>query len=170
MLVQVVYVFVDDLIDLLLVMIFGYLDVIVVLLCDIVLLGIYLVVDLFDLMLCQIDLNVIGEEYYLIICCVQQMLQCYKELCDIIVILGMDELLLEDKLLVVCVCKIQCFLLQLFYVVEVFMGLLGKYVLLKEMICGFKMIVDGECDYLLEQVFYMVGMIDEVFEKVKKIQ
>jgi F-type H+-transporting ATPase subunit beta len=113
---------------------------------------------------------VIGEEHYAITRGVQQTLQRYKELRDIIAILGMDELAPEDKLAVARARKIQRFLSQPFHVAEVFTGSPGKYVPLKETIRGFKMIVGGECDHLPEQAFYMVGTIDEAFEKAKKIQ
>ena len=101
---------------------------------------------------------------------VQQTLQRYKELRDIIAILGMDELSPEDKLAVARARKIQRFLSQPFHVAEVFTGSPGKYVPLKETIRGFKMILAGECDHLPEQAFYMVGTIDEALEKAKKIQ
>ena len=100
---------------------------------------------------------------------VQGTLQRYKELRDIIAILGMDELAPEDKLTVARARKIQRFLSQPFHVAEVFTGTAGKYVSLAETIRGFKMIVSGECDHLPEQAFYMVGTIDEAFEKAKKI-
>ncbi|KAG0162940.1 hypothetical protein DFQ30_000996, partial [Apophysomyces sp. BC1015] len=111
-----------------------------------------------------IDPNVIGEEHYTITRSVQQTLQRFKELRDIIAILGMDELSPEDKLTVARARKIQRFLSQPFHVAEVFTGSPGKYVPLKATIRGFKMIVDGECE-----AFYMVGTIDEAFEKAKKI-
>jgi len=113
---------------------------------------------------------VIGEEHYSITRRVQVTLQRYRELRDIIAILGMDELAPEDKLAVARARRIQRFLSQPFHVAEVFTGSPGKYVPLKETIRGFKMIVDGECDHLPEQAFYMVGTIDEAFEKAKKIQ
>src|SRR5678809_1738596 len=100
---------------------------------------------------------------------VQATLQRYKELRDIIAILGMDELSPEDKLAVARARKIQRFLSQPFHVAEVFTGSPGKYVTLKETIKGFKMIVEGECDHMPEQAFYMVGGIDEAIEKAKKI-
>ena len=99
----------------------------------------------------------------------QGTLQRYKELRDIIAILGMDELAPDDKLAVARARKIQRFLSQPFHVAEVFTGSPGKYVTLAETIRGFKMIVNGECDHLPEQAFYMVGTIDEAFEKAKKI-
>ena len=112
----------------------------------------------------------VGEEHYNTTRAVQATLQRYKELRDIIAILGMDELSPEDKLAVARARKIQRFLSQPFHVAEVFTGSPGKYVPLKETIRGFKMIVAGECDALPEQAFYMVGTIDEAFEKAKKIQ
>jgi F-type H+-transporting ATPase subunit beta len=101
---------------------------------------------------------------------VQQTLQKYKELRDIIAILGMDELSPDDKLAVARARKIQRFLSQPFHVAEVFTGSPGKYVSLKDTIAGFKMIVNGECDHLPEQAFYMVGNIEEAMEKAKKLQ
>ena len=118
----------------------------------------------------QVDPNIIGEEHYTVARRVQETLQKYKELRDIIAILGMDELSPEDKLAVTRARKIQRFLSQPFHVAEVFTGSPGKYVPLKETIRGFKMIVDGECDQLPEQAFYMVGTIDEAFEKAKTIK
>jgi len=111
----------------------------------------------------------VGEEHYNTARGVQQTLQRYKELRDIIAILGMDELAPEDKLLVSRARKIQRFLSQPFFVAEVFTGSPGKYVPLKETIKGFKMIVAGECDHLPEQAFYMVGPIEEAFEKAKTL-
>jgi F-type H+/Na+-transporting ATPase subunit beta len=110
---------------------------------------------------------VIGEEHYNTTRAVQATLQRYKELRDIIAILGMDELSPEDKQAVFRARKIQRFLSQPFHVAEVFTGAPGKYVSLKETIRGFNMIVNGECDHLPEQAFYMVGGIDEAFEKAK---
>ena len=118
----------------------------------------------------QVDPNVIGEEHYSTTRGVQAVLQRYKELRDIIAILGMDELSPEDKLAVSRARKIQRFLSQPFNVAEVFTGQKGKYVTLQETIRGFKMIVNGECDQLPEQAFYMVGTIDEAFEKAKTLQ
>jgi len=117
-----------------------------------------------------VDPNVVGLDHYETTRAVQATLQRYKELRDIIAILGMDELSPEDKLAVSRARKIQRFLSQPFHVAEVFTGSPGKYVPLKETIRGFKMIVAGECDHLPEQAFYMVGTIDEAFEKAKKIQ
>jgi len=118
----------------------------------------------------QVDPHVIGEEHYKTTRGVQSVLQRYKELRDIIAILGMDELSPEDKLAVSRARKIQRFLSQPFSVAEVFTGSPGKYVSLKDTIKGFKMIVDGECDALPEQAFYMVGPIEEAFEKAKTLQ
>ena len=168
--VQAVYVPADDLTDPSPATTFGHLDATVVLSRDIASLGIYPAVDPLDSTSRQIDPHVIGEEHYSITRRVQQTLQRYKELRDIIAILGMDELAPEDKLAVARARKIQRFLSQPFHVAEVFTGSPGKYVPLKETIRGFKMIVDGECDHLPEQAFYMVGTIDEAFEKAKKIQ
>jgi F-type H+-transporting ATPase subunit beta len=168
--VQAVYVPADDLTDPSPATTFGHLDATVVLSRDIASLGIYPAVDPLDSTSRQIDPNVIGEEHYSITRGVQQTLQRYKELRDIIAILGMDELSPEDKLSVARARRIQRFLSQPFHVAEVFTGSPGKYVPLKETIRGFKMIVEGECDHLPEQAFYMVGTIDEAFEKAKKIQ
>ncbi|SIO69401.1 ATP synthase F1 subcomplex beta subunit [Burkholderia sp. GAS332] len=168
--VQAVYVPADDLTDPSPATTFGHLDATVVLSRDIASLGIYPAVDPLDSTSRQIDPNVIGQEHYSITRSVQQTLQRYKELRDIIAILGMDELAPEDKLAVARARKIQRFLSQPFHVAEIFTGAPGKYVSLKETIRGFKMIVDGECDSLPEQAFYMVGTIDEAFEKAKKMQ
>ncbi|GAB3630483.1 ATP synthase subunit beta 1 [Pandoraea terrae] len=168
--VQAVYVPADDLTDPSPATTFGHLDATVVLSRDIASLGIYPAVDPLDSTSRQIDPNVIGEEHYAVTRRVQTTLQRYKELRDIIAILGMDELSPEDKLAVARARKIQRFLSQPFHVAEVFTGSPGKYVPLKETIRGFKMIVDGECDHLPEQAFYMVGTIDEAFEKAKKMQ
>src|SRR5512142_1949101 len=118
----------------------------------------------------QIDPNVVGEEHYSTTRAVQATLQRYKELRDIIAILGMDELSPEDKLAVARARKIQRFLSQPFTVAQNFTGTPGKYVSLKDTIKGFKMIVSGECDALPEQAFYMVGKIEEAFEKAKTLK
>lgn len=167
--IQAVYVPADDLTDPSPATTFAHLDATVVLSRDIASLGIYPAVDPLDSTSRQIDPNIIGEEHYTVTRRVQATLQRYKELRDIIAILGMDELSPEDKLAVARARKIQRFLSQPFHVAEVFTGSPGKYVTLKETIRGFKMIVDGECDALPEQAFYMVGGIDEVFEKAKKM-
>lgn len=137
---------------------------------DIAALGIYPAVDPLDSTSRQVDPNIIGLEHYTVARRVQETLQRYKELRDIIAILGMDELAPEDKLVVQRARKIQNYLSQPFHVAEVFTGAPGKYVPLKETIRGFKMIVDGECDELPEQAFYMVGTIDEAFEKAKTLK
>ncbi len=168
--IQAVYVPADDLTDPSPATTFGHLDATLVLSRDIAALGIYPAVDPLDSTSRQVDPNVIGAEHYTITRRVQATLQRYKELRDIIAILGMDELSPEDKLAVARARKIQRFLSQPFHVAEVFTGSPGKYVPLKETIRGFRMIVDGECDALPEQAFYMVGGIDEVFEKAKKMQ
>ncbi len=168
--IQAVYVPADDLTDPSPATTFAHLDATVVLSRDIASLGIYPAVDPLDSTSRQVDPNVIGEEHYAVTRGVQATLQRYKELRDIIAILGMDELSPEDKLAVSRARKIQRFLSQPFHVAEVFTGSPGKYVSLKETIRGFKMIVDGECDTLPEQAFYMVGGIDEAFEKAKTMQ
>ena len=168
--IQAVYVPADDLTDPSPATTFGHLDATVVLSRDIAALGIYPAVDPLDSTSRQIDPHIIGEEHYSVTRRVQATLQRYKELRDIIAILGMDELSPEDKLAVTRARKIQRFLSQPFHVAEVFTGTRGKYVPMKETIRGFKMIVDGECDKLPEQAFYMVGTIDEAFEKAKTIK
>ena len=168
--IQAVYVPADDLTDPSPATTFGHLDATVVLSRDIAALGIYPAVDPLDSTSRQIDPHIIGEEHYSVTRRVQATLQRYKELRDIIAILGMDELSPEDKLAVTRARKIQRFLSQPFHVAEVFTGQPGKYVPMKETIRGFKMIVDGECDELPEQAFYMVGTIDEAFEKAKTLK
>ena len=115
----------------------------------------------------MLDPRIVGEEHYAVARQVQGILQRYKSLQDIIAILGMDELSEEDKLVVSRARKIQRFLSQPFHVAEVFTGSPGKYVTLKDTIKGFKMIVDGECDHMPEQAFYMVGNIEEAIAKAK---
>jgi F-type H+-transporting ATPase subunit beta len=168
--IQAVYVPADDLTDPSPATTFGHLDATVVLSRDIASLGIYPAVDPLDSTSRQVDPNVIGEEHYNTTRAVQAVLQRYKELRDIIAILGMDELSPEDKLAVGRARKIQRFLSQPFHVAEVFTGSPGKYVTLKDTIKGFNMIVSGECDHLPEQAFYMVGPIEEAFEKAKTLQ
>ncbi len=167
--IQAVYVPADDLTDPSPATTFAHLDSTVVLSRDIASLGIYPAVDPLDSTSRQLDPNVVGEDHYNVARAVQGTLQRYKELRDIIAILGMDELAPEDKLTVARARKIQRFLSQPFHVAEVFTGSPGKYVTLAETIRGFKMIVAGECDHLPEQAFYMVGTIDEAFEKAKKV-
>ena len=167
--IQAVYVPADDLTDPSPATTFAHLDATVVLSRNIASLGIYPAVDPLDSTSRQLDPNVIGNEHYDTARRVQATLQKYKELKDIIAILGMDELSEEDKQAVSRARKIERFFSQPFHVAEVFTGSPGKYVTLKETIRGFKMIVDGECDSLPEQAFYMVGGIDEAFEKAKKM-
>jgi F-type H+-transporting ATPase subunit beta len=165
--IQAVYVPADDLTDPSPATTFQHLDSTVVLSRDIASLGIYPAVDPLDSTSRQLDPLVVGEEHYNVARSVQQTLQRYKELRDIIAILGMDELSPEDKLAVGRARKIQRFLSQPFHVAEVFTGAPGKYVPLKETIKGFKAIVAGEYDHLPEQAFYMVGGIEEAVEKAK---
>ncbi len=167
--IQAVYVPADDLTDPSPATTFAHLDSTVVLSRDIAALGIYPAVDPLDSTSRQLDPLVVGEDHYNTARAVQGTLQRYKELRDIIAILGMDELAPEDKLAVARARKIQRFLSQPFHVAEVFTGSPGKYVPLSETIRGFKMIANGECDHLPEQAFYMVGTIDEAFEKAKKV-
>ncbi len=167
--IQAVYVPADDLTDPSPATTFAHLDATVVLSRQIAELGIYPAVDPLDSTSRQLDPLVIGQEHYDVARAVQGTLQRYKELKDIIAILGMDELSEEDKLTVSRARKIQRFLSQPFFVAEVFTGSPGKYVPLKETIRGFKGIVDGEYDHLPEQAFYMVGTIDEAVEKAQKL-
>ncbi|HEV2612588.1 MAG TPA: F0F1 ATP synthase subunit beta [Noviherbaspirillum sp.] len=168
--IQAVYVPADDLTDPSPATTFAHLDSTVVLSRDIAALGIYPAVDPLDSTSRQLDPNVVGQDHYETARAVQGTLQRYKELRDIIAILGMDELAPEDKLVVARARKMQRFLSQPFHVAEVFTGSPGKYVSLKDTIKGFKMIASGELDHLPEQAFYMVGTIEEAIEKAKKIQ
>jgi F-type H+-transporting ATPase subunit beta len=168
--IQAVYVPADDLTDPSPATTFGHLDSTIVLSRDIASLGIYPAVDPLDSTSRQLDPNVVGEEHYTVTRRIQQTLQRYKELRDIIAILGMDELSPEDKLIVARARKIQRFLSQPFHVAETFTGSPGKYVSLKDTIRGFKAIVDGEHDDLPEQAFYMIGAIEEAVEKAKTLQ
>jgi F-type H+/Na+-transporting ATPase subunit beta len=168
--IQAVYVPADDLTDPSPATTFGHLDSTIVLSRDIAALGIYPAVDPLDSTSRQLDPHVVGEEHYTVARQVQATLQRYKELRDIIAILGMDELSPEDKLVVSRARKIQRFLSQPFFVAEVFTGSPGKYVSLKDTIKAFNMIANGECDALPEQAFYMVGPIEEAFEKAKTLQ
>ena len=167
--IQAVYVPADDLTDPSPATTFAHLDATVVLSRNIASLGIYPAVDPLDSTSRQLDPNVIGHEHYDTARRVQATLQKYKELKDIIAILGMDELSEEDRQAVSRARKIERFFSQPFHVAEVFTGSPGKYVTLKETIRGFKMICDGECDHIPEQAFYMVGGIEEVIEKNKKM-
>jgi F-type H+/Na+-transporting ATPase subunit beta len=167
--IQAVYVPADDLTDPSPATTFAHLDATVVLSRQIAELGIYPAIDPLDSTSRQLDPQIIGQEHYDVARKVQSILQRYKELKDIIAILGMDELSEEDKLSVYRARKIQKFLSQPFFVAEVFTGAPGKYVPLKETIASFKGIVNGEYDHLPEQAFYMVGSIDEAIEKAKKL-
>ena len=168
--IQAVYVPADDLTDPSPATTFAHLDATVVLSRQIAELGIYPAVDPLDSTSRQLDPLVIGDEHYETARRVQGVLQRYKELRDIIAILGMDELSEEDKQVVYRARKIQRFLSQPFFVAEVFTGSAGKYVPLKETIRGFKGIVDGEYDHIPEQAFYMVGTIDEVLAKAETVK
>jgi F-type H+/Na+-transporting ATPase subunit beta len=167
--IQAVYVPADDLTDPSPATTFAHLDATVVLSRQIAALGIYPAVDPLDSTSRQLDPLVIGEDHYQTARGVQAILQRYKELQDIIAILGMDELSAEDKLTVYRARKIQRFLSQPFHVAEVFTGSPGKYVALKDTIRGFKAIIAGEYDHLPEQAFYMVGSIEEAVEKAKTL-
>ena len=167
--IQAVYVPADDLTDPSPATTFAHLDSTVTLSRSIASLGIYPAVDPLDSTSRQMDPLVIGHEHYDTAQRVQQTLQKYKELKDIIAILGMDELSEEDKQAVSRARKIERFFSQPFHVAEVFTGSPGKYVALKDTIRGFKAIVDGEYDHLPEQAFYMVGGIEEAVEKAKKM-
>ena len=167
--VQAVYVPADDLTDPSPATTFAHLDSTVVLSRDIASKGIYPAVDPLDSTSRQLDPLIIGQEHYEVARGVQTVLQRYKELKDIIAILGMDELSEEDKLVVSRARKIERFLSQPFHVAEVFTGAPGKYVSLKDTIAGFQGILDGQYDDLPEQAFYMVGSIEEAVEKAKNL-
>ena len=167
---QAVYVPADDLTDPSPATTFAHLDATLVLSRQIAELGIYPAVDPLDSTSRLLDPNVVGQEHYDTARSVQAVLQRYKELQDIIAILGMDELSEDDKLIVQRARKIQRFLSQPFAVAETFTGTPGKYVPLKETIKGFRAIVDGEYDHLPEQAFYMVGPIEEAEEQGKRLQ
>jgi F-type H+-transporting ATPase subunit beta len=167
--IQAVYVPADDLTDPSPATTFAHLDATVVLSRQIAELGIYPAIDPLDSTSRQLDPLVVGQEHYDVARKVQGTLQRYKELRDIIAILGMDELAEEDKLVVKRARKVQRFLSQPFFVAEVFTGAPGKYVSLKDTIRGFKAIIDGEYDHLPEQAFYMVGSIDEAVAKAKTL-
>jgi len=168
--VQAIYVPADDLTDPAPATAFAHLDATTVLNRTISELGIYPAVDPLDSSSRVLDPLVIGEEHYAVARAVQGILQRYKELQDIIAILGMDELSEEDKVLVARARKIQRFLSQPFHVAEQFTGTPGKYVPLKETVRGFIEIVDGKYDHLPEQAFLMVGTIEEVVEKAAKLE
>jgi F-type H+-transporting ATPase subunit beta len=167
--VQAVYVPADDLTDPAPATTFAHLDATTVLSRQIAEQGIYPAVDPLDSTSRILDPRIIGDEHYQVATKVQQTLQSYKALQDIIAILGMDELSEDDKLTVARARKIQRFFSQPFHVAEIFTGTPGTFVPVEETIKGFKAIVDGECDHLPEAAFYMVGTIDQVIEKAKKM-
>ncbi|OGT09441.1 MAG: F0F1 ATP synthase subunit beta [Gammaproteobacteria bacterium RBG_16_37_9] len=168
--IQAVYVPADDLTDPSPVTVFAHLDATIVLSRQIVELGIFPAVDPLASNSRQLEPSVVGQEHYNVARSIQNTLQRYKELRDIISILGMDELSAEDKLIVNRARKVQRFLSQPFFVAEIFTGQPGKYVPLKETIHGFKEILAGTYDHLPEQAFYMVGTIDEAVEKAKTLK
>lgn len=168
--VQAVYVPADDLTDPAPAGVFTHLDATTVLNRSIAELGIYPAVDPLDSTSRILDPNVLGEEHYKVARGVQAILQRYKELQDIIAILGIEELSDEDKIIVARARKIQKFLSQPFFVAEQFTGQPGKYVPLKETIRGFKEILEGKHDDLPEGAFYLVGTIDEAIEKAEKMK
>ena len=167
--VQAIYVPADDLTDPAPATSFAHLDATTVLSRQIAELGIYPAVDPLDSTSRMLDPRVVGEEHYTVARSVQEVLQTYKNLQDIIAILGMDELSEEDKLVVARARKIQRFLSQPFHVAEVFTGSPGTLVSLEDTIKGFKGIVDGEYDHLPEAAFYMLGTIDEAVDRAKKM-
>jgi F-type H+-transporting ATPase subunit beta len=167
--VQAIFVPADDITDPAPASTFAHLDATTVLSRQIAELGIYPAVDPLDSTSKALTPNVVGQEHYKVAREVQRILQRYKDLQDIIAILGMEELSEEDKLTVFRARKIQKFLSQPFHVAEQFTGNPGKYVKIEDTIKGFRMIVEGECDELPEQAFYMVGKIEEAFEKAKKL-
>ncbi len=168
--VQAVYVPADDLTDPAPATTFGHLDATTVLSRQIAELGIYPAVDPLASTSTALKPDIVGEEHYEVARGVQQTLQRYKDLQDIIAILGMDELSEDDKLIVSRARKLQKFLSQPFHVAEIFTGRPGKYVSLKDTVAGFKQILSGDCDDMPEQAFYMVGGLDEVREQAKKLQ
>ena len=168
--VQAIYVPADDLTDPAPATTFSHLDAKTVLDRNTAALGIYPAVDPLDSTSNILDPNIVGEEHYIVAREVQKILQRYKELQDIIAILGMDELSDEDKVIVNRARRIRNFLSQPFFVAEQFSGTPGKYVKLEDTIRGFKEIIEGKHDDLPEQAFYMVGTIEDVIEKAKTLQ
>ncbi|MEK7850016.1 MAG: F0F1 ATP synthase subunit beta, partial [Candidatus Omnitrophota bacterium] len=168
--VQAIYVPADDLTDPAPATTFTHLDAKIVLSRQISELGIYPAVDPLDSTSRILDPRIIGDEHYNVAIGVQNVLQRYKDLRDIISILGIDELSDEDKIIVARARKLQRFFSQPMFVAEAFTGLKGKYVKLKDTIEGFKMIIDGQMDELPEQAFYMVGTIEEAIEKAKTLK
>jgi F-type H+-transporting ATPase subunit beta len=167
--VQAIYVPADDLTDPAPATTFTHLDATTVLSRRISELGIYPAVDPLDSTSRILDPNIVGEEHYNLARTVQTILQRYKDLQDIIAILGMDELSEDDKLIVTRARKIQRFLSQPFFVAEPFTGTPGRYVKLEDNIRSFKDIVNGKCDHIPEQAFYMVGTIDEVYQRAEQM-
>lgn len=167
--VQAIYVPADDLTDPAPATAFAHLDATTVLSRQIAELGIYPAVDPLDSTSRILDPQVVGEEHYAIARCVQEILQRYRDLQDIIAILGMDELSEEDKLTVARARKVQKFLSQPFFVAAQFTGVDGKHVKLEDTLRGFKEIIDGKHDNIPEQAFYLVGTIDEVLQKAEKL-
>ncbi len=168
--VQAIYVPADDLTDPAPATAFSHLDATTVLSRRIVELGIYPAVDPLDSTSRILDPEIVGQEHYAVARRVKEILQGYKDLQDIINILGMDELSDEDKLTVARARRIERYLSQPFFVAEQFTQIPGRYVKIEDTIKGFKMIIDGECDHLPESAFFMVGTIEEAFEQAKKIQ
>ncbi|TPW17525.1 MAG: F-type H+-transporting ATPase subunit beta, partial [bacterium] len=168
--VQAIYVPADDLTDPAPATTFSHLDATTVLSRQIAELGIYPAVDPLDSTSRMLDPNIVGQEHYDLSRSIQLILQRYKDLQDIIAILGMDELSDEDRITVSRARKIQRFLSQPFFVAEAFTGSKGKYVKLEDSIKGFKQIVDGKCDDLPEQAFYLVGTIEDVYEKAASMK
>ncbi len=168
--VQAIYVPADDLTDPAPATTFSHLDATTVLNRRISELGIYPAVDPLDSTSRILDPQIVGEEHYQVARSVQQTLQRYKDLQDIIAILGMDELSEDDRLIVDRARKIQKYLSQPFFVAEVFTGSPGKYVKVADTIAGFKEIIEGKMDHIPEQAFYMVGALDEVYEKAEKLK
>ena len=167
--VQAIYVPADDLTDPAPAASFAHLDATTVLSRQIAELGIYPAVDPLDSSSRMLDPRIVGEHHYNVARRVQEVLQQYKSLQDIIAILGMDELSEEDKMVVTRARKIQRFLSQPFHVAEVFTGSPGKYVSLEDAISGFNQVLDGKLDDLPEQAFYLVGGLDEAIEKAAKM-
>ena len=168
--VQAIYVPADDLTDPAPATTFSHLDAKMVLSRQISELGIYPAVDPLDSSSRMLDPHIIGEDHYQVAIQVQKVLQRYKDLRDIISILGIDELMEEDKLIVSRARKIQKFFSQPFFVAEAFTGIKGRYVKLEDTVKGFRMITEGKLDDLPEQAFYMVGGIEEAIEKAKQLK
>jgi F-type H+-transporting ATPase subunit beta len=168
--VQAIYVPADDLTDPAPATTFAHLDATTVLSRQIAELGIYPAVDPLDSTSRILDPNIIGTEHYIVAREVQKILQRYKELQDIIAILGMEELSDDDKLIVLRARRIQRLFSQPFHVAEQFTGISGKYVKLEDTIKAFRLLIDGQLDELPEQAFYMVGGLDDIYEKSEKLK